>query len=63
MVCFISFIMLLGTVGALECDAIDFKTGLIRCVIFLIIFGISSIRYWNIEDKRRLRRTITKFFN
>lgn len=62
MVCFISFIMLLGTVGALENDAIDMKEAIIRCTIFMIIFGISSIKYWTKEDKIRLKRRITNFF-
>ena len=62
MICFLSFMMLLGTVGALENDAIDMKDAMIRCTIFLIIFGISSIRYWTKEDKMRLRRKIEKFF-
>lgn len=62
MVCFISFIMLLGTVGALENDAIDMKEAIIRCTIFIIIFGISSIKYWTKEDKIRLKRRITNFF-
>ena len=60
--CFISFIMLLGTVGALENDAIDMKKAIIRCTIFMIIFGISSIKYWTKEDKIRLKRRITNFF-
>lgn len=62
MICFISFIMLLGTVGALENDAIDMKEAIIRCTIFMIIFGISSIKYWTKEDKRILKRRITNFF-
>lgn len=62
MVCFISFIMLLGTVGALENDAIDMKEAIIRCTIFMIIFGISSIKYWTKEDKVKLKRRITNFF-
>ncbi len=62
MVCFISFIMLLGTVGALENDAIDMKEAIIRCTIFMIIFGISSIKYWTKEDKMKLKRRITNFF-
>jgi hypothetical protein len=53
---------MLGTIGALENDAISCKDAMIRCVIYLIIFGISSIRYWDYEDKRRLRRKITNFF-
>lgn len=60
MICFISFMMLLGTVGTLENDVIDIKTAMIRCTIFLIIFGISSIRYWNYEDKMKLKRKIEK---
>lgn len=62
MICFVSFIMLLGTVGALENDAISIKDATIRCIIYLIIFGISSIKYWNKEDKRILKRRITNFF-
>ena len=62
MVCFISFIMLLGTVGALENNAIDMKEAIIRCTIFMIIFGISSIKYWTKEDKMILKRRITNFF-
>lgn len=62
MVCFISFILLLGTVGALENDAIDIKEAIIRCTIFMIIFGISSIKYWTKEDKIILKRRITNFF-
>lgn len=62
MICFISFIMLLGTVGALENDAIDMKEAIIRCTIFMIIFGISSIKYWTKEDKMILKRRITNFF-
>lgn len=54
--------MLLGTVGALENDAIGFKEAIIKCIFWLIIFGISSIRYWNKEDKRLLKRRITNFF-
>ena len=63
MICFISFLMLLGTVGAIENDAIGIEEGMIRAFIFLIIFGISSIKYWNKEDKRRLQKRIAKFFN
>lgn len=62
MICFISFIMLLGTVGALENNAIDMKEAMIRCTIFMIIFGISSIKYWTKEDKMMLKRRITNFF-
>lgn len=62
MVCFISFILLLGTVGALENNVISVKDATIRCIIYLIIFGISSIRYWTKEDKRILKRRITNFF-
>lgn len=62
MVCFISFILLLGTVGALENNAISVKGATIRCIIYLIIFGISSIRYWTKEDKRILKRKIINFF-
>lgn len=62
MICFISFIMLLGTVGALENNAIDMKEAMIRCAIFMIIFGISSIKYWTKEDKMILKRRITNFF-
>lgn len=62
MICFVSFIMLLGTVGALENDAIDIKEAIIRCTIFMIIFGISSIKYWTKEDKMMLKRRIAKFF-
>jgi len=62
MICFISFIMLLGTVGALENDAMDIKEAIIRCTIFMIIFGISSIKYWTKEDKMKLKRRITNFF-
>ncbi len=62
MICFISFIMLLGTVGALENNAIDMKEAMIRCTIFMIIFGISSIKYWTKEDKMILKRRITNFF-
>lgn len=62
MICFISFIMLLGTVGALENDAMDMKEAIIRCTIFMIIFGISSIKYWTKEDKMKLKRRITNFF-
>lgn len=45
MICFFSFIMLLGTIGALENNIISFKEAIIRCTIFMIIFGISSIKY------------------
>lgn len=62
MICFISFMMMLGTIGALENDAIGIKEATIKCIIFMIIFGISSIKYWNKEDKRRLKRKITNFF-
>lgn len=62
MICFISFIMLLGTVGALENNAIDMKEAIIRCTIFMIIFGISSIKYWTKEDKMILKRRIINFF-
>lgn len=62
MICFVSFIMLLGTVGALENDAIDIKEAIIRCTIFMIIFGISSIKYWTKEDKKMLKRRIANFF-
>lgn len=62
MICFISFIMLLGTVGALENNAIDMKEAMIRCTIFMIIFGISSIKYWTKEDKKMLKRRIANFF-
>lgn len=62
MICFVSFIMLLGTVGALENDAIDMKEAIIRCTIFMIIFGISSIKYWTKEDKMMLKRRIANFF-
>ena len=63
MICFLSFIMMLGTVGALENDIISFKDAIIKCSIYMIIFGISSIRYWSKEDKRILKRKIIKFFN
>lgn len=62
MICFISFMMLLGTVGALETGSIGMKEAIIKCIIFMIIFGISSIKYWNYEDKMKLRRKIEKFF-
>lgn len=62
MICFISFMMMLGIVGALENDAIGFKEAIIKSIFWLIIFGISSIRYWNKEDKRLLKRRITNFF-
>lgn len=62
MICFVSFIMLLGTVGAVENDAIDMKEAIIRCTIFMIIFGISSIKYWTKEDKKMLKRRIANFF-
>ncbi len=62
MICFISFIMMLGTIGALENDAIGFKEAIIKSIFWLIIFGISSIRYWNKEDKRLLKRRLTNFF-
>lgn len=63
MICFISFILMLGTAGALENDAISLKETIIKCSIYLIIFGISSIRYWTKEDKKKLRKQITNFFN
>lgn len=63
MICFLSFIMMLGTVGALENDTISFKDAIIKCSIYMIIFGISSIRYWSKEDKRILKRKKIKFFN
>lgn len=53
---------MLGTIGALENDAIGFKEAVIKSIFWLIIFGISSIRYWNKEDKRLLKRRITNFF-
>lgn len=62
MICFLSFIMMLGTVGALETDSIGIKDAIIRCTIYMIIFGISSIKYWSKEDKRILKRRITNFF-
>lgn len=62
MICFISFMMMLGTIGALGNDAISFKEAIIKSIFWLIIFGISSIRYWNKEDKRLLKRRITNFF-
>lgn len=62
MICFLSFIMMLGTVGALETDSIGMKDAIIRCTICMIIFGISSIKYWSKEDKRILKRRITNFF-
>lgn len=62
MICFFSFIMLLGTIGALENNIISFKEAIIRCTIFMIIFGISSIKYWTKEDKQLLKRRITNFF-
>ena len=62
MICFLSFMMVLGTVGALENGTISIKEAIIKSTIFMIIFGISSIKYWNIEDKRRLKRKITNFF-
>ncbi len=62
MICFISFMLLLGTVGSIEVGTIGLAEGTIKSIIFLIIFGISSIRYWNIEDKRALRKKIEKFF-
>lgn len=55
MICFLSFMMMLGTVGALENDTISFKDAIIKCSIYMIIFGISSIRYWSKEDKRILK--------
>ena len=54
--------MTLGTIGALENDAIGFKEVIIRCTIYMIIFGISSIKYWTKEDKQLLKRRITNFF-
>lgn len=54
--------MTLGTIGALENDAIGFKEAIIRCTIYMIIFGISSIKYWTKEDKQLLKRRITNFF-
>lgn len=63
MICFLSFMMMLGTVGALENDTISFKDAIIKCSIYMIIFGISSIKYWSKEDKRILKRKIINFFN
>lgn len=62
MICFVSFMMMLGTIGALENDAISLKDAIIKCTIFMIIFGISSIKYWSKEDKMILRKRITNFF-
>ncbi len=47
-VAYISFLMLLGTVGGMEHDRMPLHTGLIICAICLVAFawGSSPFRYW-----------------
>lgn len=50
-ICFISFMFILGTVGALEQDSISIGQAIIQAIIGLIIFYFTSKKYRIYNEK------------
>ena len=50
-VCFLSFIFVLGTVGALEMDNITIGQAIFRSIVGLSIFYFTSKKYWDYNEK------------
>lgn len=47
----VSFIMLVGTAGAIECDTITMADGIKRIAIWLIVFICSAIGILHVEKE------------
>ena len=42
---FMGFFYMLGVAGGIECDLIDLRTGIIRLLFGVLVFGITVINY------------------